>query len=144
MSRRAGHWALPAALERIRRELEAARAEALREGVHSADVVLDIPARQRAPPRPASPGWSGASRHAQQGARLDADQGPRSDAVRQSEVPRAGRRRRSAASACASARSAKQPCVGEPTLRPLRSLFCRRFLSQNRQKLLRNLLRSPP
>ncbi|KMO28227.1 transposase, partial [Methylobacterium variabile] len=70
-------WVLPAALERIRRKLtgsadgdrqiveiltavlgdglsavEAACAEALREGVHSADVVLNILARQREPPAP--------------------------------------------------------------------------------------------
>ena len=70
-------WLLPAALERIRRKLggaddgdrqmvdiltavlsdglsavEAACAEALREGVHSADVVLNILARQREPPPP--------------------------------------------------------------------------------------------
>jgi len=68
-------WLLPGALERIRRKLagvgdgdrqmveiltavlsdglaavEAACAEALREGVHSADVVLNILARQREPP----------------------------------------------------------------------------------------------
>ncbi len=72
-------WILPAALERIRRKLagsadgdrqmveiltavlgdglsavEAACAEALREGVHSADVVLNILARQREPPTPVS------------------------------------------------------------------------------------------
>ncbi len=72
-------WVLPAALERIRRKLagsadgdrqmveiltavlgdglsvvEAASAEALREGVHSADVVLNILARQREPPAPVS------------------------------------------------------------------------------------------
>ena len=71
------HWLLPAALERIRRRLassadgdrqmvdiltaalsdglaavEAACAEALREGVHSADVVLNFLARQREPPPP--------------------------------------------------------------------------------------------
>lgn len=70
-------WLLPAALERVRRKLagvgdgdrqmvailtavlgdglaavEAACAEALREGVHSADVVLNILARQREPPAP--------------------------------------------------------------------------------------------
>ncbi|SFU83340.1 hypothetical protein SAMN02799631_02599 [Methylobacterium sp. 174MFSha1.1] len=70
-------WVLPAALERIRRKLagsadgdrqmveiltavlgdglsavEAACAEALREGVHSADVVINILARQREPPTP--------------------------------------------------------------------------------------------
>jgi hypothetical protein len=70
-------WLLPAALERIRRKLggaddgdrqmvdiltavlsdglaavEAACVEALREGVHSADVVLNILARQREPPPP--------------------------------------------------------------------------------------------
>jgi hypothetical protein len=70
-------WLLPGALERIRRRLaggadgdrqmvdiltavlgdglpavEAACAEALREGVHSADVVLNILARQREPPAP--------------------------------------------------------------------------------------------
>jgi hypothetical protein len=69
------HWLLPGALERIRRKLagakdgdrqmvdilaavlddglpavEAACAEALREGVHSADVVLNILARRREPP----------------------------------------------------------------------------------------------
>jgi transposase len=69
-------WLLPGALERIRRRLtgaadgdrqmvdiltavlddglaavEAACAEALREGVHSADVVLNILARRREPPR---------------------------------------------------------------------------------------------
>jgi hypothetical protein len=68
-------WLLPGALERVRRRLagsadgdrqmvdilaavltdglaaaEAACAEALREGVHSADVVLNILARQREPP----------------------------------------------------------------------------------------------
>lgn len=68
-------WVLPGALERVRRKLagvgdgdrqmvdiltavlsdglpavEAACAEALREGVHSADVVLNILARQREPP----------------------------------------------------------------------------------------------
>ena len=68
-------WLLPSALERVRRKLagvgdgdrqmvdiltavlsdglpavEAACAEALREGVHSADVVLNILARQREPP----------------------------------------------------------------------------------------------
>jgi hypothetical protein len=68
-------WLLPGALERVRRKLagvgdgdrqmvdiltavlsdglpavEAACAEALREGVHSADVVLNILARQREPP----------------------------------------------------------------------------------------------
>jgi hypothetical protein len=71
-------WLLPGALERVRRKLagvgdgdrqmvdiltavlsdgrtavEAACAEALREGVHSADVVLNILARQREPPAPA-------------------------------------------------------------------------------------------
>jgi transposase len=70
-------WLLPGALERVRRKLvgvgdgdrqmvdiltavlsdglvavEAACAEALREGVHSADVVLNILARQREPPAP--------------------------------------------------------------------------------------------
>jgi hypothetical protein len=70
-------WLLPGALERVRRRLaaagdgdrqmvdilaavlsdglaavEAACAEALREGVHSADVVLNILARQRQPPAP--------------------------------------------------------------------------------------------
>mgnify|MGYP006282844959 FL=1 len=70
-------WLLPGALERVRRRLagvgdgdrqmvdiltavlsdglaavEAACAEALREGVHSADVVLNILARQREPPAP--------------------------------------------------------------------------------------------
>lgn len=70
-------WLLPGAIERIRRKLggaddgdrqmvdiltavlsdglaavEAACAEALREGVHSADVVLNILARQREPPPP--------------------------------------------------------------------------------------------
>jgi hypothetical protein len=70
-------WLLPAALERVRRRLagsndgdrqmvdiltavlsdglaavEAACAEALAEGVHSADVVLNILARQREPPPP--------------------------------------------------------------------------------------------
>jgi transposase len=70
-------WLLPGALERIRRKLagvgdgdrqmveiltavlgdglaavEAACAEALRDGVHSADVVLNILARQREPPAP--------------------------------------------------------------------------------------------
>jgi hypothetical protein len=68
-------WLLPGALEQVRRKLagvkdgdrqmvdiltavlddglpavEAACAEALREGVHSADVVLNILARQREPP----------------------------------------------------------------------------------------------
>ncbi len=72
-------WLLPGALERVRRRLagagdgdrqmvdiltavlsdglaavEAACAEALREGVHSADVVLNILARQREPPAPAT------------------------------------------------------------------------------------------
>jgi hypothetical protein len=72
-------WVLPAAIERIRRRLagaddgnrqmvdilnavltdglpalEAARAEALGHGVHSADVVLNIPARQREPAPPAN------------------------------------------------------------------------------------------
>jgi len=72
-------WLLPGALERVRRKLagsadgdrqmveiltavlsdglaavEAACAEALREGVHSADVVLNILARQREPPAPAT------------------------------------------------------------------------------------------
>jgi hypothetical protein len=71
-------WLLPNALERIRRKLgsaedgdrqmvdilttvlsdgltavEAACAEALREGVHSADMVLNILARRRDPPVPA-------------------------------------------------------------------------------------------
>jgi transposase len=70
-------WLLPGALERVRRQLagagdgdrqmvdilaavlsdglpavEAACAEALREGVHSADVVLNILARRREPPPP--------------------------------------------------------------------------------------------
>ena len=70
-------WLLPGALERIRRKMagigdgdrrmvdilaavlsdglaavEAACAEALREGVHSADVVLNILARRREPPAP--------------------------------------------------------------------------------------------
>jgi transposase len=70
-------WLLPASLDRVRRRLagsadgdrqmvdiltavlsdglaavEAACAEALREGVHSADVVLNILARQREPPPP--------------------------------------------------------------------------------------------
>ncbi|MCK8787864.1 IS21 family transposase [Roseomonas sp. NAR14] len=70
-------WLLPGALERVRRKLagvadgdrqmvdiltavlsdglaavEAACAEALRDGVHSADVVLNILARQREPPAP--------------------------------------------------------------------------------------------
>lgn len=70
-------WLLPGALERVRRKLagvgdgdrqmvdiltavlsdglaavEAACAEALREGVHSADMVLNILARQREPPPP--------------------------------------------------------------------------------------------
>ena len=70
-------WLLPGALERVRRRLagvgdgdrqmvniltavlsdglaavEAACAEALRDGVHSADVVLNILARQREPPAP--------------------------------------------------------------------------------------------
>ena len=70
-------WVLPAALDRIRRKLagsadgdrqmveiltavlrdglsavESACAEALREGVHSADVVLNILARQREPTAP--------------------------------------------------------------------------------------------
>ncbi len=70
-------WLLPSALERVRRKLadagdgdrqmvdiltavlsdgltavEAACAEALRDGVHSADVVLNILARQREPPAP--------------------------------------------------------------------------------------------
>ena len=72
-------WALPAPLERIRRKLgnvpdgdrqmveilgavlgdglpavEAACAEALAEGVHSADVVLNILARRREPAPPAT------------------------------------------------------------------------------------------
>jgi transposase len=72
-------WLLPGALGRVRRKLtsaadgnrqmvdiltavltdgiaavEAACAEALREGVHSADVVLNILARQREPPAPVS------------------------------------------------------------------------------------------
>jgi hypothetical protein len=71
-------WVLPAGLERVRRKLigsadgdrqmvsvlsavlsdglpavEAACQEALREGVHSADVILNILARQREPARPA-------------------------------------------------------------------------------------------
>jgi transposase len=71
------HWVLPAAIERVRRKLrtapdgdrqmveilgavlsdglpavEAACAEALREGVHSADVILNILARQRDPGPP--------------------------------------------------------------------------------------------
>lgn len=70
-------WLLPSALERVRRKLatatdgdrqmveiltrvlddglaavEAACSEALREGVHSADVILNILARQREPPPP--------------------------------------------------------------------------------------------
>ncbi len=70
-------WVLPAALERIRRKLAGSAdgdarwsrssppcsatacpwskrpaPRALREGVHSADVVLNILARQREPPRP--------------------------------------------------------------------------------------------
>jgi hypothetical protein len=70
-------WLLPGAVERVRRRLaaagdgdrqmvdilaavlsdglaavEAACAEALREGVHSADVVLNILARRREPPAP--------------------------------------------------------------------------------------------
>ena len=70
-------WVLPGALERVRRKLaaagdgnrqmvdiltavlsdglaavEAACTEALREGVHSADVILNILARQRQPPTP--------------------------------------------------------------------------------------------
>jgi hypothetical protein len=70
-------WVLPAALERVRRKLRAARdgdrqmveilgavltdglpaveaacAEALKEGVHSADVILNILARQRDPSPP--------------------------------------------------------------------------------------------
>lgn len=70
-------WLLPGALERVRRKpagvgdgdrqmvyilaavlsdgltaVEAACAEALREGVHSADVVLNILARRREPPAP--------------------------------------------------------------------------------------------
>ena len=70
-------WLLPAGLERVRRKLagsadgdrqmvsiltmvlsdglpavEAACLEALREGVHSADVVLNVLARQREPPPP--------------------------------------------------------------------------------------------
>jgi hypothetical protein len=70
-------WLLPGALERVRRKLagvgdgdlqmvdiltavltdglaavEAACAEVLRDGVHSADVVLNILARQREPPAP--------------------------------------------------------------------------------------------
>jgi hypothetical protein len=72
-------WVLPAALEKIRRKLggsddgdrqmvkilaavltdglpavEAACAQALAEGVHSADVVLNILARRREPPAPAT------------------------------------------------------------------------------------------
>src|SRR5690606_13426013 len=72
------HWVLPAALERVRRKLagsddgdrqlvdilttvlsdglpavEAACAEALREGVHPADVILNILARRREPDAPA-------------------------------------------------------------------------------------------
>jgi hypothetical protein len=71
------HWVLPAAIERVRRKLraaidgdrqmveilgavltdglpavEAACAEALKEGVHSADVILNILARQRDPGPP--------------------------------------------------------------------------------------------
>jgi hypothetical protein len=46
-------WVLPNAMAQVRRrlsaaEVEAACVEALREGVHSADVVLNIPG----PPRP--------------------------------------------------------------------------------------------
>src|SRR6187397_2812521 len=73
------HWVLPAAIERVRRKLaavgdgnrqmvdilnavltdglpavEAACAEALNEGVHSADVILNILARQRDPAPPAN------------------------------------------------------------------------------------------
>ena len=72
-------WVLPAAIERVRRKLagtddgnrqmvdiltavltdglpavEAACAEAIVQGVHSADVVLNILARQREPGRPAN------------------------------------------------------------------------------------------
>jgi hypothetical protein len=72
-------WVLPAAIERVRRKLagaddgnrqmvdilkavltdglsavEAARAEAITHGVHSADVVLNILARQRDPAPPAN------------------------------------------------------------------------------------------
>jgi hypothetical protein len=72
-------WVLPGAIERVRRKLsttpdgdrqtvkilsavltdglsavEAACAEALREGVHSADVILNILARQRDPGPPAT------------------------------------------------------------------------------------------
>ena len=72
-------WVLPAAMERVRRKLtgvddgnrqmvdilnavltdglpavEAACAEAIAHGVHSADVVLNIPARQRDPGPPAT------------------------------------------------------------------------------------------
>jgi hypothetical protein len=72
-------WVLPAAMERVRRKLagvddgnrqmvdiltavladglpavEAACAEAIAQGVHSADVVLNILARQRDPGRPAN------------------------------------------------------------------------------------------
>ena len=73
------HWVLPAAIERVRRKLravpdgdrqmveilgavlsdglpavEAACAEGLSEGVHSADVILNILARRRDPGRPAT------------------------------------------------------------------------------------------
>jgi hypothetical protein len=73
------HWVLPAAIERVRRKLsaapdgdrqrvevlgavltdglpavEAACAEALNEGVHSADVILNILARRRDPGPPAT------------------------------------------------------------------------------------------
>jgi hypothetical protein len=63
-------WVLPAAMERVRRKLagadltavltdglpavEAACAEAITQGVHSADVVLNILARQRDPGPPAT------------------------------------------------------------------------------------------
>lgn len=39
-------------------------------------------------------------------------------------------------------RRPKQTFVGRPTLRPLSSLFYRRFLSENRVALFRNLLRA--
>ncbi len=73
------NWVLPSGLERVRRKLagsadgdrqmvtilsavlsdglaavEAACLEALREGVHSADVILNILARRREPPAPAA------------------------------------------------------------------------------------------
>jgi hypothetical protein len=37
---------------------------------------------------------------------------------------------------------AKQTCVASPTLRLLSLLFCRRFLSEKRDTLFRNLLRN--